>query len=178
MVFLDNHDLPRWFSHVKSKSKLKQALAVLLTVPRIPQIYYGTEFLFKGDGDGKGDGNYRMDAFDALSVPDKFTANEIALFLRTVLNWRKTSQAISRGSMKHFIPQNGAYVFFRTYKEEKVMVLVNNTSKVSIVDMSLYQEELQGYKCGTDIITKREISLGSLLSVQKNGVFILELNRN
>lgn len=69
-------------------------------------------------------------------------------------------------------------MFFRTYKEEKVMVLVNNTSKVSIVDMSLYQEELQGYKCGTDIITKREISLGSLLSVQKNGVFILELNRN
>lgn len=178
LAFLDNHDLPRWLSHVKSKGKLKQALAVLLTVPRIPQIYYGTEFLFKGDGNGKGDGNYRMDAFDALSTPDKFTANEIAIFLRTVLNWRKASQAISCGSMKHFIPQNGVYVFFRTYKEEKVMVLVNNTSKVSIVDMSLYQEELQGYKWGTDVITKRGISLGGLLSVQKNGVLILELIRN
>lgn len=178
LAFLDNHDLPRWFSHVKGKGKLKQALAVLLTIPRIPQIYYGTEFLFKGDGNGKGDGNYRMDAFDALSVPDKFSDYEIALFLRTVLSWRKASQAISRGSMKHFIPQNGVYVFFRAYKEEKVMVLVNNISRVSIVDLSLYQEELIGYNCGTDIITKKRISLEShVLSIQKNGVCILELFR-
>lgn len=178
LVFLDNHDLPRWFSHIKNKSKLKQALVVLLTVPRIPQIYYGTEFLFSSDGNGKGDGNYRVDAFDAMSVSDKFAGNDMARFLRTVLNWRKTSQAISRGSMKHFIPQNGVYVYFRTCEEEKVMVLVNNTSKASIVDTSLYQEELQGYKSGTDVITKREISLGGLLPLQKNEVFVLELIRD
>lgn len=178
LAFLDNHDLPRWFSRIKSKGKLKQALVVLLTVPRIPQIYYGTEFLFSSDGNGKGDGNYRMDAFDALSVSDKFACNDMARFLRTVLNWRKTSQAISRGSMKHFIPQNGVYVYFRTCEEEKVMVLVNNTSKASIVDTSLYQEELQGYKSGTDVITKREITLGGLLPLQKNEVFVLELIRD
>lgn len=176
LIFLDNHDLPRWFARIRSKAKLKQALVVMLTAPRIPQIYYGTEFLFDGDGYGNGDGNYRVDAFEVLSTSNKIADNEMAQYLRNILSWRKTSQAISHGSMKHFIPQNGVYVYFRSYKEEKVMVLVNNTSKVSKIDMSLYQEEFRGYKYGTDIITKKEINLENhLLSMQKNGVFILEL---
>jgi glycosidase len=53
LAFIDNHDLERWFSRIRSKAKLKQALGILLTSPRIPQIYYGTEWMFSGDGKGK-----------------------------------------------------------------------------------------------------------------------------
>ena len=55
LAFIDNHDLPRWLSINKGVKPLKQALAILMTSPRIPQLYYGTEILMAGDGKGTGD---------------------------------------------------------------------------------------------------------------------------
>ena len=178
LAFLDNHDLPRWYSQIKNKAKLKQALAILLTVPRIPQIYYGTEFLFSSDGNGYGDGNYRVDAFEALLSPEKFVRYEIARYLKIILNWRKKSKAISNGTMKHFIPQDGVYVYFRSYKDEKVMILANCTSKTSTIDLSLYKEEIKDYNYGTDVISSKQIYLtNSTLTMKKNAIFILELQK-
>lgn len=178
LAFLDNHDLPRWYSQIKNKAKLKQALAILLTVPRIPQIYYGTEFLFSSDGNGYGDGNYRIDAFEALLPPEKFVRYEIARYLKIILNWRKKSKAISIGTMKHFIPQDGVYVYFRSYKDEKVMILANCTSKTSAIDLSLYKEGIKDYNYGTDVISNKQIYLtNSTLTMKKNAIFILELQK-
>ena len=149
-----------------------------MTVPRIPQIYYGTEFLFSSDGNGYGDGNYRIDAFEALLSPEKFVRYEIARYLKIILNWRKKSKAISNGTMKHFIPQDGVYVYFRSYKDEKVMILANCTSKTSAIDLSLYKEEIKDYNYGTDVISNKQIYLtNSTLTMKKNAIFILELQK-
>ena len=51
MAFVDNHDTDRFLGTAEGPyrvEKLKQALALLLTLPRIPQIYYGTEILMDG----------------------------------------------------------------------------------------------------------------------------------
>lgn len=175
LAFLDNHDLPRWCSRVKSKAKLKQALAVLLTSPRIPQIYYGTEFMFAGDGKGTGDGNYRQDAFQILNSSEVMSSG-IVPFLRKILEWRKGSRAVTKGSMKHFIPQKGVYVYFRQYENEKMMVVVNVASKRIDIDLSRYVEELDGYKSGTDVITDKRIRLDTVfLTIKSNDVLILNL---
>ena len=60
MAFIDNHDTDRFLGNGKDSLALKQALALLLTVKRIPQIYYGTEILMNGTKEVT-DGNVRKD---------------------------------------------------------------------------------------------------------------------
>lgn len=176
LAFLDNHDLERWFSRIKSKAKLKQALALLLTLPRIPQIYYGTEFMFRGDGEGKVDGHFRMDAFEALDTYKQWETDEVWSYLRNLLHWRRNSKAITRGKMKHFIPKNGVYVYFREYEHEKIMVVSNHTSKPVKVDLSHYVEETNGYQCGLEVLSgaKYELDVGKL-DIKGNYILILKL---
>ena len=173
LAFLDNHDLPRWCANIKSKAKLKQAIGVLLTIPRIPQLYYGTEFMVSGDGKNTGDGSFRMDTFDYIRHQH---TNEISDFMRSILQWRKSSKAIAYGSMKHFVPQNGVYVYFRSYEDEKIMVLSNNYSKSSVVELNRYEEELAKYKYGIDVITGKMVDLVvGKMTIKKNEILILLL---
>lgn len=78
--------------------------------------------------------------------------------------------------MKHFIPQQGVYVYFRQYEEEKVMIVVNGTSKRVDIDLSQYMEELDGYALGIDVITDKKMRLDTLsFRVKSNDVLILNL---
>ena len=46
MIFLDNHDKSRLFTEMKEDlTKAKMALSYIMMLPRIPQMYYGTEIL-------------------------------------------------------------------------------------------------------------------------------------
>lgn len=68
MAFIDNHDTDRFLGNGKDTLALKQALALLLTVKRIPQIYYGTEILMNGTKEVT-DGNVRKDfPADSLAI--------------------------------------------------------------------------------------------------------------
>lgn len=179
LVFIDNHDLERWFSKIKSKAKLKQALAILLTSPRIPQIYYGTEWMFSGDGKGKGDGNYRMDAFDALNDWEKWQKDEVWSYISKLLHWRKTSKAVTKGNVKHFIPQNGVYVCIRSAEDETIMVVSNNTSKSAKIDLSHYAEELSNWIFGIDVVSGLKVQLNvDDMDIKGNQTLILELKKN
>jgi glycosidase len=179
LAFLDNHDLPRWFDCVKSKAKLKQALGVLLTVPRIPQIYYGTEFMISNDGKGKGDGNYRVDTFEQLRNSCDGGNDEILNFLKRLLHWRKSAKSIACGTMKHFVPQNGVYVYFRSFEDEKIMVISNGLTKSSNLSLEHYCEELDGYLCGIDVVTGRRVDFEGVqeLKIKRNEILILSLSR-
>lgn len=174
LAFLDNHDLPRWASEVKGKKKLKQALALLLTSPRIPQIYYGTEFMLTGNG--KSDGEYRLDTFDYMKSYENHLHDDVAKYLRQLLLWRKKSNAICKGTMKHYIPQKGVYVYFREYADEKVMVISNGTSHMASIELKNYAEDLGNYEFGIDVITKRKLPLTEdTMQIKGNTVYIIEL---
>jgi len=48
MIFADNHDMDRIFTQLQEDiDKTKMALGLMLTLPRTPQIYYGTEILME-----------------------------------------------------------------------------------------------------------------------------------
>src|SRR5690606_21947336 len=60
LIFLDNHDLSRFFLMVgRDLRKFKMGLACLMTTGGIPQLYYGAELLM--DGDGGHHPNVRLD---------------------------------------------------------------------------------------------------------------------
>lgn len=161
--FLDNHDTERvLLEEPENLDAWKQAVTLLLTLPGIPQIYYGTELLMAGDRK-PGDGNVRRDmpggwegdtlnAFTREGRTDK--QNEAYDFLSTLLQWRKGSKAIADGGMKHYMPTNGIYAYRRMNDAgDQVVVLLNGQNNPLSADMSRYSEILTPGASYTDILT-------------------------
>lgn len=120
VVFLDNHDMTRFFSTVgEDVAKLKIGVAWLLTTRGIPQLYYGTEVLMKGVANP--DGYVRLDFPGGWKndTKNKFLAegrskeeSEVFEWVSKLANFRKQSAALRTGTMTQFVPEDGFYIFF------------------------------------------------------------------
>ena len=118
LAFLDNHDTDRFLGDGKDSLMLKQALALLLTINRIPQLYYGTEIMMNGtkavtDGNVRKDfpGGFPGDERSAFTKEGR-TKEENSMFrwLSKVLHWRQQSKAVTEGRQVQFTPYKGVYV--------------------------------------------------------------------
>jgi glycosidase len=183
MNFLDNHDVDRYSLAVeRDVRKYKMALAMLLTTRGYPQIYYGTEIMLDGTpGTYEGNrfnipGGWKEDERDAFSAEGRTDEeNEIFNYLKTLLHYRKNNPVLHQGKMKHFIPENGIYVYFRYNDDKTVMVVANNNENESVVSLERYNEMLAGKVSARDIVTNKNLSLKESLSVSAKTVLILEL---
>ena len=182
MAFIDNYDTDRFLGNGKDTLALKQALALLLTVKRIPQLYYGTEILMNGTKEVT-DGNVRKD-FPGGFPGDKkncFTAEgrtkaENAMFrwLSNILHWRNGNETIIRGMMKQFIPYNGIYVVARSWHRNNVVTILNGTSKPATLEIARYAELIENQTEATDITTGRKVSLKKDIKLSPRQTMILE----
>lgn len=162
MRFLDNHDTERYILEVPdSLDQWKQGVALLLTLPGIPQLYYGTELLMAGDRK-PGDGNVRRDMpggfpGDTVSIFSREgrsdLQNEAFDFIAAINKWRRTSRAAAEGSMKHFMPVNGLYLFERQAGDSKFVVAMNGTDAPLDIDMERYTELIPAGSRWRDVIT-------------------------
>lgn len=185
--FLENHDTDRFLRQMPQSSAdlyaFKQGVTFLLTIPGIPQLYYGQELLMNGTKE-KGDGDIRLDVPGgwAGDKVNQFEAsgrsavqNEAWNLLQTLLKWRRGNQVISKGKMKHFMPNQGVYVYERSLDGKRVVVLMNGSSKAVDLPLARYAETLQGAQQGKDILTGRSVALGSSLPMQAKEILVLEL---
>jgi len=130
VIFLDNHDLDRFFSTVDEDiKKYKMGLAFLMTSRGIPSMYYGTEIAMSGQK-WKDDGFLRKNfpgGWDNDSVnvftQSNMSAQQMDIFnyVKNLANWRKNCNAVTQGKLLQFIPQDNVYVFFRYTNDEAVM---------------------------------------------------------
>ena len=182
--FLDNHDTDRFLPAMPEKlDAFKQGIAFMLTIPGIPQFYYGTELLMNGTKQ-KGDGYIRLDVpggwpgdavnqFEASRRTD--IQNEAWNYMQKLLKWRKGNEVIAKGKMKHFVPQNGVYVYARNLNGKQVVVIMNGNAKESVLPLDRYDEILKGYTSGKDVITGKVVSLQKELTLGAKDVLVLEL---
>ncbi|MEA4808796.1 glycoside hydrolase family 13 protein [Macellibacteroides fermentans] len=182
--FLDNHDTDRFLPAMPEKlDAFKQGIAFMLTIPGIPQFYYGTELLMNGTKQ-KGDGYIRLDVpggwpgdavnqFEASGRTD--IQNEAWNYMQKLLKWRKGNEVIAKGKMKHFVPQNGVYVYARNLNGKQVVVIMNGNAKESVLPLDRYDEVLKGYASGKDVITGKVVSLQKELTLGAKDVLVLEL---
>lgn len=183
-VFTDNHDVDRLFHSLgEDIDRFKQAITFLLTTRGVPQLYYGTEIIMKGSGDHgiiREDfpGGWPDDKRDAFSQKGRSEEEQAAFgFIRQLLNWRKHSEAISKGVLKHYIPRDNLYVYNRKSENESVVVIINNSDKPVVADMSRYHEILQGYDRANDVLSGRSLSSLDSVSIEANASLVLELIR-
>lgn len=181
LAFLDNHDTKRWKSEGYRVEIVKQAIGVLLTIPRIPQLLYGTELLMAGEGKGVGDGITRQDfAIDSsrlFSISERTKdEKDIWEFTRTLLKWRRKCRAIFEGNLIQFLPQNSVYVYFRCYKIEKIMILVNPCNVNLKLSLLRYQDELKGFTKLTEVLTGKTRGIGDTIEIKQYELLILKLS--
>lgn len=181
MAFLDNHDTDRYLKNGQNVPMLKQAMSLLLTVRRIPQLYYGTEILMNGtkeitDGYVRKDfpGGWAGDTHNAFTAEGRTVAeNDMFNWTKTLLNWRKTCQAVAKGDMVHFTPINGCYVYARKYNGQTVLVILNGTDKTVELPMNRYEEVLGTTKQARDVTSGKVISLEGTLTLAPRESLIL-----
>ena len=185
LTFLDNHDTDRFLREMpENLGSWKQAQTFLLTSRGIPQIYYGTELLMNGTK-AHGDGNIRLDVpggFPGDSV-SQFTAagrsvlqNEAFDYLSKLLHWRRgaVNDVIARGSLKHFFPENGLYVYRRELDGRHVTVILNGRDSENRVNMKNYNEIMQPGTELTDALTGRKVTIEPEMTFAPREIMILQ----
>ena len=186
LVFADNHDMHRIYRQLDADDELfRLAMVLVLTTRGIPQLLYGTEVLIDHPPDAS-HGVMRVDfpggwagdpvnAFTGEGLSPQ--AAEAQRFLKRLLNWRKTSDAVRHGRLTHYAPADGVYVYFRHTDDnsDRVMVVINKNAEATELELDRFAESLYGANLGFDVTTGGVYGLGPSITVPPRGSLILEL---
>ena len=183
LIFNDNHDMSRIYTQMKEDiAKTKMALGLILVLPRIPQILYGTEILME-DSDNPGNhglirtdfpggwDNDKRNAFNGKNLDNDEL--EMQNYLKTILNFRKNSKAIHEGETVHFAPVDGVYLISRKKEDEIVLYIVNKNNSSKELSLERFSE------LGIDNMFFKEIYSGQKfhwkgeINLEKNSSIIL-----
>ncbi len=190
MAFIDNHDTDRYLKNGRDTLMLKQALALLLTVNRIPQLYYGTEILMNGtkevtDGNVRKDfpGGFPGDTHNAFTREGR-TKQEQSMFqwLSRLLHWRQNNPVITHGSQTQFIPYEGVYVIARravatpqrSQQRGTVLTVLNGTTKPAVMHVKRYAEVIGQTTRARDVLTGRYYDLSRDVELKPRQSLVLE----
>ena len=193
MAFIDNHDTDRYLKNGHDTLMLKQALTLLLTVNRIPQLYYGTEILMNGtkevtDGNVRKDfpGGFPGDTHNAFTREGR-TKQEQQMFqwLSRLLHWRQNNPVITRGRQTQFIPYEGVYVIARRLEDRAldqpnhvatrtVLTVLNGTTKPATLQVERYAEVIGSAQRARDVLTGRYYDLSRHVDLKPRQSLVLE----
>lgn len=187
VVFLDNHDLSRFYSVVEEDyNKFKSAIAWMLTTRGIPQLYYGTEILMKNYADP--DGKVREDFKGGWPADqeNKFIAegrneqeNQTFNFVKKLANYRKNNEVLQTGKFMQYVPEDGMYVYFRYTPAKTVMVVMNtNEKEKQLLTTGRFRERMEGFSSAVDVISEKQLEKLDILSVPAKSTLVLELKSN
>ena len=182
LAFVENHDTDRFLGNGKDSTALKQAYALLLTIKRTPQLYYGTEVLMNGTKEVT-DGNVRKDfpggfpgaVHNCFSAAGR-TKAENAMFDWTsrLLHWRQGNDVITKGKQIQFIPWKGVYVIARQYAGKTVMTILNGKRSDNQVEVSRYAEVIGSHTTAKDVITGEAIDLTRNFNLSQRQALVIE----
>ena len=185
MAFIENHDTDRFLGNGQDTLALKQSLALLLTMNRIPQLYYGTEVLMNGTKQ-QTDGHVRRD-FPGGFPGDKHNAftkegrtkeeNQMFSWLSRLLHWRQGNELITKGKQTQFIPVDGVYVVARSLNGKAILTVLNGTSHQKKMQVARYAEIINGTTTAKNILTGRNIDLTKDVTLQPRATMILEIGQ-
>ena len=182
MAFIDNHDTDRYLKNGHDTLMLKQALALLLTVNRIPQLYYGTEILMNGtkevtDGNVRKDfpGGFPGDQHNAFTREGRTKAEQSMFqWLSRLLHWRQNNPVVTKGRQTQFIPFNGVYVIARQHQGRTALTVLNGTTKPAIMQVKRYEEVIGQITRARDVLTGRYFDLSKDLELKPRQSLVLE----
>lgn len=118
MTFVDNHDVTRLASILTNKEHIPLAYGLLLGMPGIPCLYYGSEW---GEyGEKAPDNDYALRPYFEAPAP-----NDLTEYIKKLIHVRQSSDALCNGAYRNVVIQNHQLVFERCSDTERVIVTIN-----------------------------------------------------
>ena len=161
MSFVDNHDVTRIASILTNKNHLPLTYGLLLGMPGVPCIYYGSEW--GEEGVKAPDNDYALrPCFDAPK-PNALTEQ-----IKKMIHVRTGSNALCHGSYRNVVLTNHQLIFERKTDDERMLVAIN----ASDTPFTAHNGELGGTM--TDLLTGNEIQMNGQLEMPPYSVQYLK----
>lgn len=161
MSFVDNHDVTRIASILTNKNHLPLTYGLLLGMPGVPCIYYGSEW--GEEGVKAPDNDYALrPCFDAPK-PNALTEQ-----IKKMTHVRTGSNALCHGSYRNVVLTNHQLIFERKTDDERMLVAIN----ASDAPFTAHNGELGGTM--TDLLTGNEIQMNGQLEIPPYSVQYLK----
>ena len=152
MSFVDNHDVTRIASILTNKNHLPLTYGLLLGMPGVPCIYYGSEW---GEEGVKAPNNdYALRPCFEEPKP-----NELTEEIKKMIHVRTGSNALCHGSYHNVVLTNHQLIFERRTDDERMLVAIN----ASDAPFTAHNGELGGTM--TDLLTGNEIQMSGQLEM-------------
>ena len=161
MSFVDNHDVTRIASILTNKNHLPLTYGLLLGMPGVPCIYYGSEW---GEEGVKAPNNdYALRPCFEEPKP-----NELTEEITKMIHVRTGSNALCHGSYRNVVLTNHQLIFERRTDDERMLVAIN----ASDAPFTAHNGELGGTM--TDLLTGNEIQMSGQLEMPPYSVQYLK----
>ena len=161
MSFVDNHDVTRIASILTNKNHLSLTYGLLLGMPGVPCIYYGSEW---GEEGVKAPNNdYALRPCFEEPKP-----NELTEEIKKMIHVRTGSNALCHGSYRNVVLTNHQLIFERRTDDERMLVAIN----ASDAPFTAHNGELGGTM--TDLLTGNEIQMNGQLEIPPYSVQYLK----
>lgn len=184
LIFGENHDTGRLLTQLKDdENALRLATALLATARGIPQLYYGTEVLMKGNG-FDGHANIRHDfpggwQADTLDFFNAMPSKEKAMYDYTsrLFKFRQKSMAIRRGTMTQYVTEANVYVFFRydSTTRQQVMTILNLANEDRDINLNRFSQVTGNHLTGTDIVSGDKVDAQEKLTIKARTAMVIDM---
>ncbi len=161
MTFVDNHDVTRLASILKEKKHIPLAYGILMGMPGIPCLYYGSEWGEEGVKEPHNDYALRP----CFEEPKP---NELTEWITKLISLRQNSDALCNGTYNNIVIMNKQLIFERRTDSECIFVAINADS----CDYTATHGALNGNL--TDLITGEELTLNGQLTLPPYSVRYLK----
>ena len=152
-TFVDNHDVTRIATMLKTKEHLPLIYTLMFMMPGIPSVYYGSEFGVLGDKRGGGDDALRPE-FNAEKMRAEGLC-DLTKHIRALAEIEKTCPAAAEGDYKQVQLTNRQYAFSRTAGSETLITVINADSAPFTFNLNRGGE-------AENLLTGQRVSLGGL----------------
>lgn len=122
-TFVDNHDVTRVATILKTKEHLPLIYTLMFMMPGIPSVYYGSEFGIEGDKRGGGDDALRPE-FDFEKMKSE-GHRDLTEHIRALAEIQKNCPAAAEGDYKQVQLTNRQYAFSRSADGETLLTVIN-----------------------------------------------------
>ena len=161
MTFVDNHDFTRLASILTNKKHIPLAYGLLMGMPGIPCLYYGSEWAEQGEK--APDNDYALRPCFEEPKP-----NELTEFIKKLIRVRQESDALCNGAYKNVVIQNHQLVFERCSEKERVIVAINAADYPYTANAG----ELNG--TAADLLTGETVTMNGQLELKPYSVQYLK----
>lgn len=158
MNFLDSHDVPRFLSYCGGdRKRMELAFFYLFMGTGIPSVFYGDEYYIEGTAELE---YRRAMPWGAIEGCGKSFSTWIGL--------RRKYEALRRGRYVSVLcdDERGCYGFLRVYKDEMLLVLLNNSTG----NMALEAGQEKGIRL-VDLLSEQPVEGQILLEAQTGRVY-------